>query len=289
MDAGAWLLLAFFGWLVWLAVRRYRRARMPQDKAGVRVTITTDDDTPVDGGEQEWGELRIASTQRFKDERAAALSAAPAYLLEYIDADGVITERGVTPTSWPGNATRTNMWCHLRRDWRTFRYDRMHRIVRADTGELLQPRELRDVIQGRTAAELAAARAATPPRGALSEDAEECWQTYGDVLTLLAVMGKMDGRFVAKERAVIRDFIVARGHAEDTAEALLNRLRRIQVPSPSGIDALLARIAAEAGDALRRDTVALCESTATADGKLGPEEQALLERIDRQLATVHAG
>ena len=136
-DNGGYVLFAaFFGWLIWLAVRSYLRsqAKPPQSGSGKRGRAAT-----FDGDDDDLGGLEIAKTPEFINERAAALAAPPVYMLEYIDADGVMTQRGVTPSSWPGNAERTHMWCHMRQNWRTFRYDRMHKIVRVETGEILEP------------------------------------------------------------------------------------------------------------------------------------------------------
>ncbi len=279
-DFGFWLFVAcWVGW-IWLMAKRYRRAQdkqAPQSATPPAASYyrgTWQDDESLDG-------LHIASTPKFISERAAALAAHPVYWLEYADADGVITKRGVTPSSWLGNEVRTHMWCHLRQNWRTFRYDRMMRITQADTGEELNAATLYLTLHhGAEPAEKPKPRRAT---NALSEDAQECWETYADVLTLMAIVGKSDDRFSAKEKAAVREFILERGHTAETADALLKRLGKVQVPAKREVDALLKRLAAEAEPQMRQQVLGLCQQVAEADGTLNEDERYVLGRVQRLL------
>lgn len=141
------------------------------------------------------------------------------------------------------------------------------------------PSQLYAVLLGRTPTK--GVHAPRAPR----TDAQECWDTYQDVLTLLAYVGKADNRLVTKEKAVIRDFIIARGHTAETADTLLKRLARVQLPETREANNLMRRIAAEAGSSLRRDTRALCHTLAAADGVVSDAERDLLARVDRLLMT----
>jgi uncharacterized tellurite resistance protein B-like protein len=222
----------------------------------------------------------------------------PTYKIEYVDADGVITIREISPESSKGTKYSLKAYCHLRNDWRTFLLERMKKVWKLPNLEALSSEEFYYDMRGRLIefrSKMEAERAREEAYWDRTQEVQkkkehenrpalvECWETFGDALHLMAYFGKADNRFIKAEKQIIRSFLEGRAQAVDVVDDVIRRLEKIELPTLKDIDKLLSRIAKEAGDEMRRDLVSACHAIVAADKKEHEDETVLLKRMQRVL------
>lgn len=73
----------------------------------------------------------------------------PEYRIEYVDADGVITTREISPASDNGTKYSLRAFCFLRNEWRTFLLERMRKVWKLNGAVILTSEEFYYDMRGR--------------------------------------------------------------------------------------------------------------------------------------------
>jgi uncharacterized tellurite resistance protein B-like protein len=240
-------------------------------------------------------QLAESSTRRYQSDD---YDRTPAYRIEYVDADGVITTREISPASDKGTKYSLRAYCFLRHDWRTFLSERLRKVWKLEGNEILTAEEFyfdmrgrlsefrnkQDVLRTQEDAYWARQQEkAQKESRAQRTELVECWETFGDALLLMAYFGKADNRFLKSEKDVIRGFLTQRAQADDVVEDMIKRLEKQEIVSLKEIDKLLTRIAKEGGELMRLELMAVCKEIVLADKKEHEDEAILLRRMERTL------
>lgn len=128
--------------------------------------------------------------------------------INYTDANGRSSTRRVTVREW--DDLYLYCWCHERRDWRTFRFDRICSGFDPVTGEVIADVQVHlEKIEERLDAEA---------------DLKDAIEACKSGLRVLMFLARCDGKFHANEEVVVEEFIKAQLAAYSGTRDLLNRV-----------------------------------------------------------------
>lgn len=188
----------------------------------------------------------------------------------YCDAAGNETVRKIHVRQFDPRHSRGMLLahCHLRKESRSFRVDRIKACVDTDTGEVVT--NVLDHLNIR--------RGAQPDRikDILARD-------YRDIVRVVGYMGMADGEFSDSERAVVAEYIrkLTRDPRvdQDVVYAAANKIGKTSL---KGFKAAVGRIV-NSGGVSPIHLAGCCYDIARADGKVTPEEQEALNYLDRRI------
>ena len=215
---------------------------------------------PVDGDAWE-GSFYDVGSQR---------SASKTVRLIYRAGDGAISERVVDIRAFephgPGGLVIGR--CHLRNATRTFRFDRMVRVIDEETGEIIPDLQARLNSQWEASPE--------PVLDAL-------YSKHRDLLKMLLYAAKLDGAMRAAEVDVIaRHCVELTGDARITAPLVKELLAALDLPSITSFVRIYNQLRRERPDDAARAARACREIVATQKA-IHPAEQAMLDALNRPL------
>ncbi len=190
--------------------------------------------------------------------------------LKYEDAEGKVTDREVQvrecDTTNPGGYLIGI--CQLRNDFRTFRIDRVKRAVDIETGEVL------DNIPA-----WAMARYKASPTYAM----DELLSTAADALRALFYIGKADGRFTKKEKAVFLQYCQAQSGANHISPADIDRAcASLPLPSMQAFRLICGRLA-KLDEAARIAIIEASEQMVATEKTVSPEEAEALAYMRKRI------
>lgn len=194
----------------------------------------------------------------------------------YRDGDGNLSERVVDVKAFePRGADGMLIGrCHLRNASRTFRFDRMVRVVDEDTGEIIQD------LQAALNAEWEASP--EPVMDAL-------FSKHNDLLKMVLFAAKADGAIRAPELQVIAQHCVElTGDHRLTPSMVRELLDVLDVPSITSFFRIYNRLRRERPDEAERAAKA-CRQIVATQKTVHPTEQAMLDALDRPLPKSAAG
>ncbi len=194
------------------------------------------------------------------------------FAIEYMDAKGNLSRRRITVKSYDGRYLRA--WCHERQAWRTFRVDRIRCII-DENGEIHDPGTFFRVTPGFELERPGAGE--DDRRHALREPIRPH-------LRVLAAIARADGRFTADEIPPILAFTSAAHEvtglaplSDDDLEYIASYVRRLR-PLPNSLAADLDAAAGGNADIFRL-MIETCVPLVRADGRVTPEERAVIDEI----------
>lgn len=195
--------------------------------------------------------------------------------IKYRDGDGTVTERDVDIKAFEpqGHECLVLGWCHLRKAKRTFRFDRMERVIDLGTGEVVPN------LQALLNAEWEAS-----PEPVL----DALYAQYRDLLRMLLFAAKADGAMRAAEVGVIvRHCVELTGDDRIDAGMVKGLLEYVDVPTIAGFIRAYNRLRREAPRDAERAAMACREIVAT-QANVHPSEQAMLDALARPLPEARA-
>lgn len=158
--------------------------------------------------------------------------------------------------------------CHLRNATRTFRFDRMSRVIDEGTGEVIP--DLQKLLNAEWEAS---------PEPVL----DGLYERYGDMLKLLLFTAKADGAMRAAEVQVItQQCILLTGDERITPAMTKELLLFIDVPTINGFVRTYNKLRRERPDDAIRAAQA-CRSIVATQKNIHPAEQAVLNALDKPL------
>ena len=185
-------------------------------------------------------------------------------ILRYVDAGGSYTERRVDLYTYEPNNPRGLLggMCHLRGEWRTFRFDRIKEAVLMETGEIVKDLQ----------AALNAEWAASP-----EPVVDKLLSEHRDILKLMFFMAKADG---AARKAEI-EIIAAQcreltGDDRLTTTMIKDMLRLLDVPTLQGFTKAY-EILCNQQPALASRAADACWAIVATQKTIHPNEQAALD------------
>lgn len=190
--------------------------------------------------------------------------------ITYRDGAGVATERVVDVRAFEPHGAQGLIVgrCRLRNKTRTFRFDRMTRVVDEETGEIIPS------LQRLLNAEWEAS-----PEPVL----DKLFAQHRDVLTLLLYMAKADGAMRAAEVAVIARYCVELTGDERITPALVKDLMLcVDVPTIVGFTRTYNKLRRERPDDAQRAAQA-CRAIVGTQKTVHLAEQAALDVLDKPL------
>ncbi len=158
-------------------------------------------------------------------------------------------------------------YCHLRRDIRTFRIDRIQRATDVDTGEIIADLNA-----------YAAMKYAASPIASLEKLLDDAM----DAMRALFFIGKADGRFTAKEKAVFLDYCRrATGDHRISAQQIDAACKCLPTPSLQAYKLICGRLA-KLDEAKRTDIQKAAEAMVATEKTTSPEEAEAIAYMDRR-------
>lgn len=188
----------------------------------------------------------------------------------YRDGDGVVSERVVDVRAFEpqGREGLVIGRCHMRNATRTFRFDRMVRVVDEETGEVIQD------LQARLNEEWEAS-----PEPVL----DALYSQHRDVLKMLLYAAKLDGAMRAAEVDVIaRHCVELTGDQRITAPLVKELLAALDVPTIASFVRIYNQLRRERPEDAERAARACREIVAT-QKDIHPAEQAMLDALNKPL------
>lgn len=152
-------------------------------------------------------------------------------VIQYRDTYGQFSERRITIRSIdsrPDGRTYLRSWCHERRDWRSFRVDRIVTMADARTGEIFTDpcvflaAELGVDVPNQAEPTIATPAHSGPPAPSHQPNLEppreasdrtkarRAIEPIMDDLRVLTFLARIDGKFRAAEKAIIADYVMTR-------------------------------------------------------------------------------
>lgn len=193
--------------------------------------------------------------------------------MRYRDGDGKTSERVVHVRAFEphGAAGLVIGHCHLRNATRTFRFDRMVRVVDEDTGEIIP--DLQDLLNAEWAAS---------PEPAL----DALYREHRDLLKMLLYTAKADGAMRAAEVRVIAQHCVQITGDERITPALVKELlAMVDAPSIVSFTRIFNRLRRERpADAAR--AAQACRDIISTQKQVHPAEQAVLDVLAKPLPNI---
>lgn len=190
--------------------------------------------------------------------------------LAYEDGTGRATEREVQVRECDtlNSAGYLTGHCQLRDEFRTFRMDRIKQAIDMETGEVIHDLPA-----------WAAARYKTSPAYAM----EELLSTETDALRALFYIGKADGRFTKKEKAVFLQYCQAQSGANHITPADIDRAcAALPLPSMQAFKLICGRLA-KLDSPDRLSILDACEKMVATEKKISPEEAEALAYLRKRL------
>ena len=215
-------------------------------------------------------------------ELAGAEEALPTLIwIAYGNAAGAHSERVLTlrRISDGEGGLQVQGWCHLRRSVRTFRSDRIAKLVCLATGEC--PDDVEDWLRGhaRFGVEAASPSRELKPAAPTSDYTRHALRLCRDHLSVLAYLARSDGSLDPDEVEVMVDFVMMSTEREISREAAAAYIRRL-APDFSALTESVARLARSPQDHWRGLARAM-RRLSDADGRLdGREQSAWLETLE---------
>lgn len=200
----------------------------------------------------------------------AQRSAKKSVQFDYSDANGSMTQRVVDVRAYEpqGGSGLVIGRCHLRNATRTFRFDRMHRVIDADTGEIIAN------LQQHLNAEWAAS-----PEPVL----DKLFAEHHDVLKLLLYMAKADGAVRVAELEVIARHCTEITQDQRISVAMVKEMLQ-------HVDMVTINTFTRTYNKLRRERPEVAQSVADAcraivatQKSIHPNEQSALDVLDKPL------
>jgi hypothetical protein len=261
------LLLAGLGWYLWSKWK-------PADESAVDVSLylpprgsrprrpDSDYDEPIDIPDWNSGDTFAESNPR----------PIQAHLkISYRDAEGRKTEREVDVRECDTSDHEGYLLghCHLRNDYRTFRIDRIVKAIDLDTGEIVT-----DI--PRFAAERFKASAAYAIALLLDK--------AGDALRALFFLGKADGRFTKKEKALFLDYCHrTSGDTRISIAQIEDACQYLPFPSMQAYKLICGRLAKLPIES-RRAILETAEAMVATEKTIAAAEAEALEYMRKRLA-----
>lgn len=202
-------------------------------------------------------------------------SAKKSVRIRYRDGGGAVLERVVDIKAFEpeGRDSLVLGWCHLRNANRTFRFDRMDRVIDVETGEVIP--DLQAVLNAEWDAS---------PEPVL----DALFARHRDLLRMLLFAAKADGAMRAAEVAVIvRHCVELTGDDRIDVGLVKDLLGSVDVPTITGFIRAYNRLRREVPRDAQRAAQACREIVAT-QGSVHPAEQAMLDVLDRPLPEASA-
>ena len=200
----------------------------------------------------------------------ARRSAKKTVRIVYRDGEGELSERVVDVQAFEssGAAGLVIGHCHMRNARRTFRFDRMVRVVDEDTGEVIPD------LQAALNAEWEAS-----PEPVL----DALYAKHRDVLRMLLYAAKADGAMRAPEvRVIARHCVELTGDSRLTPSVVREMLDYVDLPSITSFVRIYNQLRRERpADALR--AAQACREIVATQKTIHPGEQAMLDALDRPL------
>lgn len=190
--------------------------------------------------------------------------------ISYCDANGKTSERVVDVRAYEssGSCGLVIGHCRMRDATRTFRFDRMKRVVDEETGEIIA--DLQKCLN---------AEWGSSPQPVL----DMLYDQHKDVLKLLLYMAKADGAVRAAEIGVISKYCAdATGDARITPALVKDMLRHVDVVSITTFVRTYNKLRRERPDDALRAAEA-CRAIAATQKTLHPNEQSALDALAKPL------
>lgn len=209
----------------------------------------------------------------FYDAPGPQRSAAKTVRMKYSDANQRETERVVNIRAFEANGPSGLVFghCHLRNDARTFRFDRMRRVVDEETGEIIPD------LQKQLNEEWL-----TSPQAVM----DQLYEQHHDVMKMMLFMAKADGSVRAAELDVIAKYCVeVTQDNRITLSMIKDRLKCVDVVSITTFVRTYNRLRRERPDAALL-AAAACRAIVATQKTVHPNEQEALNALDKPLPTL---
>jgi len=249
-------------WIFWVALIGAAIWYFRRKKNSPRATKPPQDSVTAAPDQDAWeGTFYDAHEQR---------SAKKTVQLQYTDGQGATTERKVDIKRYEpqGRHGLVIGYCHFRNATRTFRFDRMTRVIDLDTGEIIPD------LQKRLNDEWSAS-----PEPLL----DQLYREQGDVLKLLLYMAKADGAVRAAEIGVIAQHCQAiTGDSRITPDLIKDLLKAVDVVTITTFTRLYNKLRRERPDDAVKAADA-CRAIVATQKSIHPNEQSALDILEKPL------
>ena len=188
--------------------------------------------------------------------------------IRYRDGSGSATERVVHVRAFEpqGRDGLVIGRCYLRNATRTFRFDRMARVVDEETGEIIP--DLQKALN-------------TEWEASPAPIMDKLFDEHRDVLKLLLYMAKADGSMRAAEVKVIAQHCAAlTGDERITPELVKALLRSVDVPTIVGFTRTYNKLRRERPE-VAQGAAQACKAIVATQKSVHPAEQAALDVLDK--------
>lgn len=252
----------WFFWLVVIAIAAwYLRKKHLAKKGGVIIT-TTLQRQPIQEPQD-----KDAWEGAFYDV-VAQRSARKSVRMQYTDTNGKASERVIDIRAFEPQRPEGLViaHCHLRDATRTFRFDRMKRVIDMETGEIISDlqKQLNDEWQA-------------SPEPVL----DALYREHNDVLKLMLYMAKADGSVRAAEIGVIAQYCQdITGDARVTVDLVKDLLKVVDVVTITTFTRLYNKLRRENPEAAAKAADA-CRAIVATQKAIHPNEQSALDLLDK--------
>lgn len=206
----------------------------------------------------------------FYDAPSPQRTAAKTVRIKYVDAKQQQTDRVVNVRAFEsaGRAGLIFGHCHLRNATRTFRFDRMRRVVDEDTGEIIA--DLQKCLNDEWLAS---------PQPVM----DKLYEQHHDVLKMMLFMAKADGAVRAAELDVIAGYCVDITQDKRITQAMIKEmLKCVDVVSITTFVRTYNRLRRERPESALQ-AAAACRAIVATQKTVHPNEQAALDALDKPL------
>jgi hypothetical protein len=236
----------------------------------IKVTTTIIEDESRPSSSQDTDTDTDAWEGSFYDIAGPQRSAAKTVRLKYTDANGKQTDRVVNIRAFESSGSSALIFghCHLRNANRTFRFDRMRKVVDEDTGEIIT--DLQKCLNDEWLA---------TPQPVM----DKLYEEHHDVLKLMLYMAKADGAVRAAELAVIARYCAdITQDTRITVPMIKDMLQCVDVVSITTFVRTYNRLRRERPEAALM-AAAACRDIVATQKTVHPNEQSALDALDKPL------
>jgi len=264
----AYFWLALFVGVLYLLSQKQKQVQRGRSKPAFQNTLPSPDAGSQETDDDAWEGW-------FYDAKGPQRSAAKTVRISYSDASGKQSERVVNIRAFEsaGKEGLIIAHCHLRNATRTFRFDRMRRVVDEDTGEIIA--DLQKHLNDEWLA--------TP-----QPVVDKLYEQHHDVLKMMLFMAKADGAMRAAELEVIAKCCVDITQDDRITVAMIKEMLGC-------VDVVSLNTFVRTYNHLRREkpasavlAAAACRAIVATQKKIHPNEQAALDALDKPLPALKA-
>jgi hypothetical protein len=257
------LFIALAGFAAWKFFGRSKsRAEPVSDEMPIAVSIEISNEDQEKDAWEGW----------FFEEAADPKPVEARLKISYIDGEGRLTERIINVIEFDNAPSNSKSGliiarCELRAARRTFRFDRIHKAIDLDTGELIQ--DVQDFLRQAWM---------KSPKRSLVEFEE---QFYGPLEVLLFI-ARADGRLISKEREIIVNF--CRKHLSDqriSDEDLTKSIKAVDKLSLQSFKLSVGRLL-QGNRELIADVIEAAEAIIATEKSVHPSELEAVEYLKRR-------